>query len=83
MTDEEQARALALWLEGDVNAPPPPDLDPEVVEAIYALRPERAPAPQLDIDDIPGGVCAIPRRFTGTRGRSVRRRGSARFRCWM
>jgi len=52
MTPEEQARRLAEWLDGHPGTDPPLDLDPEVVEAVYALRPDLAPAPRVSADDI-------------------------------
>lgn len=50
MNDTEQARALALWLDGDGG--PASDVDADVLEAIYVLRPDLAPAPQLRIESI-------------------------------
>ena len=52
MTEQEQAQVLARWLEQPAGTPPPDGLDPEVVESIYAMRPELAPAPSLTADDI-------------------------------
>jgi hypothetical protein len=50
--DTPSAVALARWLEEHPGTPPPPEVDPEVVQAVYALRPELAPAPRLSADDI-------------------------------
>lgn len=55
----EEARAFGRWLDrpGD---PPPEDLDEDVLQAVYAIRPDLAPAPQVSIDDILEGVSAGP-----------------------
>lgn len=55
MSEQEQAEALAVWLSEPVGTPPPAGLDPEVLEGVYALQPERAPAPVLTVEDILGG----------------------------
>ena len=47
MTEQEQAEALAAWLAQPAGTAPPDGLDPEVVESVYALQPERAPVPSL------------------------------------
>ena len=61
MTPEErQASTLADWLEAGPGAPPPEELDPEVIEATYALRPSMAPAARVSLDDILAGVTAGP-----------------------
>jgi hypothetical protein len=49
------AAALQRWLEsrkGRGLPPPPDELDADVVEAIYALRPDLAPEPTVTIDEI-------------------------------
>lgn len=51
MTEQQQAELLAAWL-ADPNAPIPDGLDPDVVEAVIALHPERAPAPRVTADSI-------------------------------
>lgn len=50
---EKQAKQLADWLDGktDVNA-----VSAEVVEAIYIIRPDLAPSPNIDVEDILGNV---------------------------
>ncbi|MEL6348882.1 MAG: tetratricopeptide repeat protein [Myxococcota bacterium] len=62
MSDTSPHR-LARWLEdaraGQVSAPPA-DLEPEVVEAVYALRPDLAPDPELSIDDVLDAVMEGP-----------------------
>lgn len=49
-----QAAASRLhdWLEANPGQPPPPDIDPAVLETAYALRPDLAPAPRVTIDDV-------------------------------
>lgn len=54
MSHEKRARTLALWLEQ--GGEPPEDLDPEVIEAISILRPDLAPPPRVDLDDILASV---------------------------
>ena len=55
-TETHQAELLARWLSespGDgVRPEPPSGLEADVVAAVSALRPDRAPAARLDIDDI-------------------------------
>lgn len=58
--EETQAESLARWLEQPPGTPPPEDVDIDVLEAMYALRPELAPAPRLSVDDILGSVTAGP-----------------------
>ena len=60
MNESDQATALANWLEEHPGQRPPPDVDGDVLEALYALRPDLAPAPRLTIDDILGGLSAGP-----------------------
>ncbi len=54
--ESRQAELLASWLaqraQGDVHPEPPDGLDPDVVDAVSALRPDRAPAPRVTLDDI-------------------------------
>lgn len=53
MTPEErEAQQLARWLEQHPGAEPPADISPEVVEAVYALRPELAPAARVTVSEI-------------------------------
>lgn len=51
-TEQEQAEALAAWLEAPPGTPIPEGLDPDVVESMLALRPELAPAPAFDLDGL-------------------------------
>ena len=56
MSIEQQAEQLAEWLEANPGTPPPADIDPEVIEAVYSLRPELAPPARVDLDEILGSV---------------------------
>lgn len=49
MSEEKDARRLAEWLAQPPGTAPPPDLNPEVVAAVLLLRPDRAPAPRVDV----------------------------------
>ncbi|MBN2799909.1 MAG: hypothetical protein JXX28_12255 [Deltaproteobacteria bacterium] len=60
MSSERQADQLARWLEGAPGSQPEDALDQDVLEAIYALRPERAPAARVTVDDILAGVTEGP-----------------------
>lgn len=60
MTPEMQASLLAEWLEKPPGTAPPEGVDSDALEAIYALRPELAPAPRVSIDDILAGVSEGP-----------------------
>jgi len=60
MNEEKQAKALAAWLEQPERRSAPEDLDPEVLEAVYALRPELAPPPRVNAADILATVTAGP-----------------------
>jgi hypothetical protein len=57
---EHQSEALGRWLEAAPGTLPPDDLDPEVVESVYALRPELAPAPRVTAEDILASLTAGP-----------------------
>ena len=52
MSEQNDIQRLVTWLEGHPGDAPPADLDPEVVEAVYMLRPDLAPAPRVKIEDI-------------------------------
>ncbi|MFK7930040.1 MAG: hypothetical protein AB8H79_17735 [Myxococcota bacterium] len=61
MTPEEtQALALAQWLDANPGTQPPADVDADVLEAVYAFRPDLAPAPSLTVEEILAGVTAGP-----------------------
>ena len=59
MNEEQDAERLARWLE-DPSSDPPPELDPEVVGAIYTLSPKHRAAPRLSIEEILAGVTEGP-----------------------
>lgn len=71
MTQEEQATVLARWLSEPPGTLPPPELDADVVESMYALRPELAPAPDVDLDEILASVSAGPLARPGAVGVSA------------
>ena len=75
MTPEEQAQKLAEWLDSAPGDAPPPGIDPEALEAIYALHPERAPEAKVGVDDILSRIESGP--FVTTRQRQP-----ARMRFW-
>ncbi len=61
MTPEETQTALLTdWLQSPPGTPAPEGLDPDVVAAVYTLRPDRAPPLQLSIDAILDGVQSGP-----------------------
>ncbi len=57
---EDQASRLARWLEAHPGAAPPDGVDPEVLEALWVLRPDLAPPPRVTVDDILAGVTTGP-----------------------
>ncbi len=60
MSVEQQAKALADWLAKNPGVEPPEGVDSDVIEAVYSLRPDLAPAPRVSIDDILGLVSTGP-----------------------
>jgi hypothetical protein len=60
MSHDEHGTALARWLASEPGTEPPEELDDDVVEAIVALRPERAPPPSVTADDILALVSSGP-----------------------
>lgn len=60
MNEQDQAAALAAWLDQPPDGRIPADLDVDVVEAVLALQPERAPAAALTADDILADLAAGP-----------------------
>ena len=52
MTETRQAEILARWLDSSEREAPPADLAPEIVEAVLALSPGRAPPPALSVMDL-------------------------------
>ncbi len=67
MTAEDRsAAALAAWLENP-TASPPADLDPSVLEAVIALRPDLAPPARVTLEEILADLPRVPdRRPEGT-----------------
>jgi hypothetical protein len=59
-TEEHQAQALERWLESPPGTPPPEGLDPDVVEAILALRPDRIPTARVTAEEILGAIQTGP-----------------------
>jgi len=57
---ELQAQALGAWLDAPVGTPPPQGLDPDALEAVYALRPDLAPAARVTVADILAEVRSGP-----------------------
>ena len=60
MSHEELAQGLSRWLDQPPGTDPPDTLEPDVIEAVYALRPDLAPAPRLSADDILASVTSGP-----------------------
>lgn len=60
MTEDKQSAALARWLDAGGRGDPPAGIDEDVLEALFALRPDLAPAPQLDLDDLLAGITTGP-----------------------
>jgi len=60
MTPEEQAHALTRWLAEPPGTEPPSALDPDVVESVYALRPDLAPAARVTPDEILASLASGP-----------------------
>ena len=52
MSEQIEIQKLVAWLESHPGEPPPAELDSEVVEAVYVLRPDLAPAPRVRVEDI-------------------------------
>lgn len=52
MSENQQSELLAKWLESPPGTPAPPELDQEVIEAIWSLQPERAPTARVELDSI-------------------------------
>lgn len=60
MNERHQAELLSRWLAAGAKGEPPPGLDPDTVAAVWALRPELAPAPRVSVDDILAGLSSGP-----------------------
>ena len=52
MNEERQARLLAEWLDGSAEQLAPEGIDVDVLEAIYVMQPDRAPAPRVTLEEI-------------------------------
>jgi hypothetical protein len=59
-TDHQAVAALVAWMEQRPGEPPPAETDPEVVEAVIALRPDLAPAHRVDLAQILHSVRSGP-----------------------
>ncbi len=59
-TEEARAQLLADWLSQPPGTDPPAGLEPEVVAAVYAVRPDLAPSPRTRIGDVLGRVTTGP-----------------------
>jgi hypothetical protein len=60
MTEEEQERLLSAWLAEPPGTPAPEGLPPEVLAAVVLLRPDRAPAPRVSLDEVLQSVTTGP-----------------------
>jgi hypothetical protein len=56
----EEAEKLASWLDAGAGALPPQGVDPAVVESVYVLRPDLAPAPRTTVESILASVRTGP-----------------------
>jgi len=70
MSEQVEIQKLVAWLEGHPGEPPPAELGGDIVEAVYVLRPDLAPAPRVQIEDIMGRIqsgplTAAPKETTG------------------
>ena len=52
MSEVQNADALARWLDGVPGTPVPDIIDRDVLETIYALKPEMAPPHNLSIQEV-------------------------------
>jgi hypothetical protein len=60
MNEDKQAAALGRWLDSGGQGHAPEGIDADVLEAIYAIKPELAPPASVSIDDILGDVTEGP-----------------------
>ncbi len=70
MSEQLEIQKLVAWLEGHPGEPPPAELDGDIVETVYVLRPDLAPAPRVRIEDIIGRIqtgplTGAPRELSG------------------
>ena len=59
-TDAESITALMQWMEQRPGQSPPSDTNPEVIEAVLAMRPDLAPPLQVDMAQILAEVSSGP-----------------------
>ncbi|MBN1337617.1 MAG: hypothetical protein JXB39_16820 [Deltaproteobacteria bacterium] len=85
---EAQASRLARYLEERPGAALPDGVDPEVLEALWVIRPDLAPAPRVTVEEILSGVTAGPFASEGVpltlrpRTEAPRARVRPRFVAW-
>ena len=60
MNENQEATLLAAWLSNEPGGPAPIGIDQDVMETIYALRPEYAPPLQLSIEEVFDGLMDGP-----------------------
>ncbi|GEM_PF-2828440 len=60
MNEERQAQLLAQWLDAPAGTPAPEGIDQDVIEAMFVLRPELAPAPKMTAFDLLASLPAAP-----------------------
>ena len=60
MSDAIDARALAHWLSSPADGVIPDSVDPDVVEAIIVLRPERAPPHTITVEHVLAAITDGP-----------------------
>jgi hypothetical protein len=81
MTEQQQADAVAAWLAR--GGPPPEDVDPDVIEAILALRPDLAPVPDVPFDDVLGTLRGGPLATPVVEAPAEPTPANRRWRGWM
>jgi hypothetical protein len=74
----EDIDALLHYLEKRPGEAPPDDVDPEVLEAVIALRPDLAPKPTVDLAEILEGVSQGPLSSSKDEGDNLVSLGSTR-----
>lgn len=60
MNEQQQAQALARWLTEGAQGEPPAGIDPEVLDGLYAVRPDLAPRARVTASEILDGVDVAP-----------------------
>lgn len=79
MSENRQAQSLARWLDSSPGDAPPADLAEDVVQAVLALRPDRAPAPRVGVLDILDAVQEGPLASPDALPDPLEERAAARF----